>query len=127
MDFKTALNNVMGLASGSKDPLALQAVLEVQRQLIAIQEENRELREENHKLKNERITEGNLVYKNNAYYKIGDEDKAYCSRCFDADKKLITLTKQIPVLSTTFQFKCPNCNNTFDSEIKHNQDTSIPF
>ncbi|MEB5968592.1 hypothetical protein [Enterococcus gallinarum] len=127
MEFNKAIDNLMGLVTGSKDPLALNAVMEVQKHLILIQEENRQLREEIHSLKNDRITESNLVYKNHAYYKMDNDDNAYCSKCFETERKLITLSKQAPMLSTTYEFKCPNCNNKFDSGIIHNLNTDIPF
>lgn len=89
MGFYKALDNLMGWATVSKDPQALSAVMEFQRQLIQIQEENRLLREENHEFKNEKIIESQLVYKEGYYVRTTDQRKI-CSKCWDKDRKMIS-------------------------------------
>ncbi len=126
-DIKELLKDAKDIATGANDLQLKSLLLDIQDKVFELQEENKNLRDQINEMENDRITEASLVYKNNAYYKLNDDEKAHCLRCFDADKKLITLTKQIPALSTTYQFKCPNCNNKFDSGINHNQDTSITF
>lgn len=124
MDFGDALDRMIGLATGSKDPVALNAVMEVQRQLVLIQEENRKLRFENEEMKNEKILSSQIEHKNNAYYKKG-EDIPYCTRCYDVDKKLVTMSARIRLYSDTYTFVCPNCKNEYDSGVSHGQNTSI--
>lgn len=64
---------MISLVTGSNDPIALNAVMEVQRQLIEIHEENWVLREELPDLKNERIISAELEYREGVYKK-GSED-----------------------------------------------------
>ncbi len=104
MDFNKAIENLIGLATGSKDPLALSAVMEVQKQLILIQEDNRVLREELHNLKNDRIIESQLVYKD-GYYVRNTDGRTFCSKCWDSDRKLIS------TIEGEFGKFCPVCDN----------------
>ncbi|MEO2552971.1 hypothetical protein [Enterococcus casseliflavus] len=103
MDFNKAIENLIGLATGSKDPLALNAVMEVQKQLILIQEENRVLREELHDLKNDRIIESQLEYKD-GYYVRNTDGRMFCSKCWDSEKKMISTSE-----GDLGQF-CPVCD-----------------
>lgn len=127
MGLNESIDKMMGLATGSRDPQALNAVMEVQRQLIQIQSENKTLRERIEELENEKILSNELEYKNNVYYRKGEENKPYCKRCYDVDKKLVTLDWTIDLYSSTYTFRCPECENTYGSGIEHHQDTHIEF
>lgn len=127
MGLDESLKKMTDLASGSKDHQALNAVMEVQQQLIQIQDENKKLRARVEELENDKILYGELDYKNNAYYREGEDNKPYCKRCYDVDRNLVTLDWTIDFYSSTYTFRCPECNNTYGSGIEHHQDTHIEF
>lgn len=107
MDLNKAIGTMMSFASGSKDFQLLNAVMEIQKELISIQNENRDLRMENHELKNIDITRGHLVKKVNCYYK--DDEGPFCTNCFDSEGKLIYLILD-PVNGKKAVFgRCPHC------------------
>lgn len=114
MDFGDALKAMIGLATGSNDPIALNAVMEVQRQLIEIQEENRILREELHDFKNERIISAELEYRDGVYKK-GNE--VYCNVCWDRDNKLSRLRILAADGKGKIEFVCDVCNKRRFSDI----------
>lgn len=126
-DIKEMLKDARNFASGANDIQTVNLLKDIQIQVYDLLEENRELREENHALKNEKILEGDLIYKNSAYYKVDNDEIPYCSKCFDVDKTLVTMNMTVPAMSTYYKFSCPNCKNKFDSKIPHNQDTTIRF
>lgn len=108
MDFAKSLEKMIGLASGSNDPVAMKAVMDVQRELIQIQEENRRLRIENHELKNIDIMRSELSKQGNVYYK--GEDGPYCMTCFDSEGKLIHLIVSPERGKKRVFGKCSNCS-----------------
>lgn len=113
MDISKSLENLIALATGSKDPIALNAVMEVQRQLIVIQEENRNLRQDIHELKNLQIVESELEYCEGVYRK---NDAIYCSICW-ADKKLIRVRYFESDYENYKVFFCDVCNKRLFSNI----------
>lgn len=115
MDFGNSLEKMIGLASGSNDPAAMRAVMDVQKELIQIQEENRRLRIENHGLKNIDITRSELKKRGNAYYK--GEEGPYCTTCFDAEGKLIYLNVYLLPYNSYAKGKCGNCDSDVSTTI----------
>ena len=87
MGFNESLEKMIGLATGSRDPIAMSAVMEVQKELIKIQEENRNLRLKVHELENERILDSELEFHGGVYTRKSDKRK-FCAKCWDNDKKL---------------------------------------
>lgn len=130
MGYSDKFNKMLGLVTGSNDPELLKSVIEVQQEVSKLEEENRQLRQENHELRNEKILEGDLIYTNSAYQKVsklGNEEIHYCSKCYDVDKKLVVLRKEIRPYTSYFTFSCPNCKNDYNSNIEHHVDTDIGF
>lgn len=79
--------------------------------------ENIQLKEENSQLKKQleeqgrvQIIDTSLVHENNHYYLQDDAEKRhpYCTRCWDADKKLMRLHKGTLHQGLQY-FSCPEC------------------
>jgi hypothetical protein len=82
----------------------LRQLLKVQQEAMALLEENRALKEQlRERDERERLT-AQLVYRDNAYWlRDGEKERAYCLRCWDADRKLVTL------LVGDGTYSCLNC------------------
>lgn len=117
MGFNESLEKMIALATGSKDPIAINAILEVQKDLINIQEENRKLRLDNEELKNKTINKQNVEFKDNAYYSKDGSDNIFCPRCLDKDGELINMLKWIPAYSKRYDAKCPECKTNVGTNI----------
>ena len=107
MGVQEKFDYMLGLVTGSNDPVLLKSVMEVQRELISIQEENRNLRSEIHDLKNESIIESEMVFRDGVYLKVND---VFCSTCWDRDKKLVRVRKYSETASQCgVIFYCDTC------------------
>lgn len=113
MSVTEKLTSALEIVAGTKDVLAIQAVIEVQKDLSLILEENRELREENHRLKNIDILRQELSYKGNSYYK--GVEGPFCTTCFDNDGKLIRL---ILTMNIDDEYLIGNCSVCSSKEIQ---------
>nr|DAY95609.1 MAG TPA: CRISPR-associated endonuclease [Caudoviricetes sp.] len=117
MSLSDALEKMANYVTGSKDPQLLGAVMEVQRELIEIQEENRNLRQRIIELENLEIVSSELKYRANCYYRDGTGP--FCTKCFDDDGKLIRMTVEEDFNTAYVVGICPKCK----SKVK----TDIPF
>ena len=84
-------------------------ILDAREKLLEMQNRMGQLESENSTLKEQlKITE-NLIYKNNAYWiiKNNEEDGPFCSRCWDKNKDLIRMTRTNESYSM-----CPECKNS---------------
>ncbi|TFJ40148.1 hypothetical protein CKN73_07445 [Carnobacterium divergens] len=116
MSVTDKLTSALEIVAGTKDILAIQAVIEVQKDLSLILEENRELREENHRLKNDTIIEANLEYHEGVYLR-GNE--VYCAVCWDKDKKLTRVRQVRANQKGNTDFACDICNTWRFSNIPY--------
>lgn len=106
MGLGSALEKMTDYVTGSKDPQLLTAVMEVQRELIAIQEENRVLRQKIIDLENDKIADGELTFRNGVYEKGND---VYCSVCWDRDRKLVRVRKVQKTADGFTSYSCDVC------------------
>lgn len=130
MGIQESFDKMLALVSGSSDPMLLKSVMEVQRELVSLQEENRQLRQKNNELQNIDILRSELEYKGNAYYH--SDDGPYCTTCFDRDGKLIRLILEKKYGEEFKIGRCSNCkasgiqteekNLTYVQEIKNRQE-----
>lgn len=120
-DIKQLLTDAKNIATGANDLQLKGKLLDIQNFIYELQEENRNLRDRVVELENDKIVRNNLEYKNNAYYKIG-EDIPYCTRCFDVDSKLVTMFLEIDGIHDNYFFACPNCEKRFYSDMPHGVD-----
>lgn len=116
MGVQEKFDYMVGLVTGSNDPVLLKSVMEVQRELISIQEENRELRNEIHELKNEKILEGDLEYHQGVYTKGND---TYCAVCWDRDKRLSRVRSVKMDENGATAFICDVCNKWRFSDLPY--------
>ena len=100
------------LASGTKDHLLLNAVIDVKKDMIDLLEENYQLRIENHELKNQAIISSELKMIRNAYYRGKDLEGPFCSVCWDKDSKLIRM-HVFQKGSCSTLFKCGVCGTSY--------------
>jgi len=84
-----------------------QKILDIQAQAMDLMERNVGLQKENFELKKDLEISKKLMHERDAYWisEDGKKDGPFCTRCWDAEKKLVRLHKTgNPVYS-----KCPNC------------------
>lgn len=110
-DLKELLKDAKNFATGANDLQLKGVLLDIQDAVYDLQDENRELRLKIEELENNQILESEIDYRGGAYYR--GENGPYCSRCWDAENKLVRLS----VLPTNFRrmgtHKCANCENPF--------------
>jgi len=86
-------------------------ILEIREKLLEMQEEIEGLKKENKELRDRFAVSEDLEYENNVYWVEKNEsnkDGPFCSRCWDADKKLIRMH---PAGNSAFG-ECPNCKTS---------------
>lgn len=89
---------------------------DVKLRLADVMGENADLKTEILSLKAQNNTEKNLIAKGNMYYDE-DGDGPFCTGCFDIKQKLVRLAKQSEPFSELGEYKCPGCNEFFNSKI----------
>ncbi len=92
-----------------------QQILDVLSKLLEMQKRVAELEEENKNLAEKFKIKESLIYENNAYWIINNNNKdgPFCSRCWDKNKDLIRMH---PMMNPNFVV-CPECKNHI--QIKH--------
>ncbi len=82
-----------------------QALIDAQQAALDLMGENQSLRNEVARLKEALELQGTVKYDDGAYWsENGDRDGPFCTKCWDADEKLIRMKH------TNFTwFKCPHC------------------
>jgi hypothetical protein len=101
----TSLRSAVSLVQRSDNPELLAALANAQGQLLAIQATVFALLDENRELKQRLTTQQQLTFRKNAYW-VGDNEGPYCSRCWDAENKLVRLH-----LRQGYSDQCPSCGN----------------
>lgn len=93
-----------------KDPDLKIKINELYGENIKLKEENFSLKRELEKAKDFTELKSKLIHKDNHYFiKENDkEDGPFCTKCFDADNKLIRL-HQGNLIEGVQYFTCPNC------------------
>jgi len=83
-------------------------ILEIQAQALDLMENNLRFKKENQALREELEISGKLVCEKDAYWSSTDDKKdgPFCTRCWDADRKLVRLHK---LTGNQAYSKCPNC------------------
>lgn len=89
-----------------KDPDLRMKITDLYGQNIGLKEENHELRMKLLGLEERSKINSELVHKDNHYYK--GEDGPFCTKCWDADSKLIRLHEGGSSNGQRY-FTCPNC------------------
>jgi hypothetical protein len=79
-------------------------VLALQQDVLSLVEENRALKNENRGLKEQAATREKLKFLQNSYW-TDDGDGPFCSRCWDAETKLVRLHKMRGASPS-----CPSCD-----------------
>lgn len=79
-------------------------ILEAQEKMLDMQTKIKQLEEEVSELRKTKITNEELEYRDKSYWL--DEDGPFCSRCWDADRKLVRLRQQNHQKS---DYDCDNC------------------
>lgn len=109
MGWYEAIKDAIGVAQKADNIDLTRQLLDVQKEMMDIQQENFELKKHVQEL-NEIIDKTSHVEYNdvrNAVYEVledGKENGPYCTHCWEADKKLISLLK-----SGATRYKCPHC------------------
>lgn len=88
-------------------------ILDMQQDFLEMQENIKKLKEENADLKTLLQVKENLIYENNAYWFIKEQDKdgPFCSRCWDKDK---TLLRMHPCGNPAYS-ECPECETRINT------------
>lgn len=84
-------------------------ILNAQKELLEMQKQIADITNENKELKEKLEIKESLTYKNNAYWikKENEKDGPFCSCCWDNDKKTIRMQ---PCANPVY-FDCPKCKN----------------
>ena len=80
-------------------------ILYAQEKMLEMQKKIGDLEKENTDLKDKLKTKGNLRLENHAYWMIDNGDGPFCTRCWDAENKMIRLH---PTGNPAF-YNCPSC------------------
>lgn len=107
MGLQEKWDNMLGLVTGTNDPVTLKAVIEVQKEMSQLLQENQELRQEIHDLKNVQILRSEVKKIGNTYYK--GEESPFCTNCFDTKGILVHLILDPEVRVKVVVGRCPNC------------------
>lgn len=93
-----------------KDPDLKLKIDELYGENITLREEVFQLKRQLEEIKRTEEVEKNLLHKDNHYFlkKGEEEDGPYCTKCWDADRKLIRLHSG-NVNNGLHYFDCPNC------------------
>lgn len=85
-----------------------QQILDTQQKLLEMQKITNELQAENRNLKDKLEIKESIIYENNTYWVIRDNNKdgPYCSRCWDVDKNLVRIKRGI---NNSAFHTCPEC------------------
>jgi regulator of replication initiation timing len=89
-------------------------ILDLQTDAMELVEQNYELKNEVRELKNKLSFRGNLIHRNNKYWKLndqGDEDGPFCTTCWDVKELLVRLH----ILNNGY-VTCHNCGMTSEDE-----------
>ncbi|MBP1931977.1 hypothetical protein [Ammoniphilus resinae] len=87
-------------------------ILDLQYEAMNVIEQLNELKEENRILKEKLKTVENLTFKGNMYFKNG-VNEPFCSKCWDADSKLVRLHGD-----GAGWFQCPLCKTIVHNEVQ---------
>jgi hypothetical protein len=85
-------------------------ILDLQYEAMNVIQQMNELKEQNRVLKEKLETVENLTFKDKVYFKNGDSEP-FCSKCWDADSKLIRLHGD-----GEGWFQCPSCKTVVNNE-----------
>lgn len=110
-DGKEILKDLVFIAKSIDNMDLKDKILEMQNLFFDLTDENRELRLENESLKNSQVLSSQLDFKNNGYF-LNDEGP-YCTRCWDAEHKLIRLSTLGPAHRRLGNYKCANCETPY--------------
>ncbi|MBN1847706.1 MAG: hypothetical protein JW932_03895 [Deltaproteobacteria bacterium] len=119
------IENIKALVEATKklkDRKIMELVINVETSLLEFQSEFDRLRErtallekENEALKMQKEISRNLSYEKGVYFNTihGDREGPFCTRCWDADYKLVRLAVQKSGIA-----QCPECRSFFEYEYK---------
>jgi len=82
----------------------LRQLLKVQQEAMALFEENLALKQQLRERDEQERLGADLVFRDDAYWRGDDATRAYCTRCWDVERKVVTLR------SSPRTHTCPNCN-----------------
>lgn len=113
---KEILKDLINLAKENSDSSLREKVLDLQEKFYDMYEENRDLVRINEDLLNVLKKKEDVIWTNNSYYKIKNDDRKFCSKCFDDENKLIsTQFWGFDLLDEPYN-ECPKCKNIFRIE-----------
>ena len=84
--------------------------------LVEIMEENAELKKEIQLIKGHAQESNDFVLKNSMYYKENG-DRPFCTGCYDTKRQPVRLIKQKSPFNTFGEYKCPACDEFYNSKI----------
>src|SRR3989338_5684032 len=99
-------------------------ILDAQKELLEMQKQIADITNENKELKEKLEIKESLVYKDNVYWieKENKKDGPFCSCCWDNDKKTIRMQP----CGNPVYFDCPKCKNKgvqiYPDALTHNEE-----
>ena len=89
---------------------------DVKMRLAEVMGENASLKNEIQYIKSQANAGSNLKVKDGMYYDQSG-DGPFCTGCYDAKNKVIRLVKQKDPFTEFGEYKCPSCNEFYNSKI----------
>lgn len=112
MGINDTLSSLKDILVGLDNAQAMGTLIELQQQAYSILDENRELRLKLEDIQRLDEMSHKLTFRSNAYFLEGDENP-YCTKCWDADKKMVHLTKTERASMRLGNKICTNCKSYY--------------
>ncbi len=89
---------------------------DVKLRLADVIDENANLKKELHLLKSQTEAGSNLMIKDGMYYNQSG-DGPFCTGCYDIKRQVVRLIKQKDPFTEFGEYKCPGCDEFYNSKI----------
>ncbi len=118
MGILDTFKSIYDIAIGYKNAELNQEILEGQKQLFDLTNENQVLKDEIHSLKEKLELKGKMDFDDDkGMYFIEGEKTPYCPLCWDNEKKAIHLRMK-ELSNGDHSFRCPKCDRSFNRKYR---------
>lgn len=113
MGIYEAIKDAANIASKADNIELYRLLIDVQKESLDLLEENRQLKLKIAELEDNKGIDESLIYNNNSYFLKDDTRyiEPYCTRCWDADRKLIRLHIEEWPDRSNLSGECPSCKS----------------
>lgn len=119
MSWYEVAKDAISMAQKAGNIPLVQQILDMQREMQDMQQENFDLKKKIAKLEEADSHEIEYDEKRSAVYEImedGSKQGPYCTRCWEVDKNLVSVHKIEDEITTSYY--CPHCENNVTIEVR---------